>query len=503
MEHPLYSNKTICMVIISICVLIGSLGAESAEKFIIRDVVYDIKGSTRPYPLAQAVLIDKKRVFPDKAQFDLYMYDISVQFNNQRVFDSSSIDIAYGQLDENGIIPVILTVHTVDTWNVIAVPYPKYDSNSGFLFKLKLKDFNFFGSMQVLTADINYEIDNDNKSAIGANIDFSIPFEAWDYAWTWNNDVIVSFPQGERAEFDLSSGLAVTVPYAFSDVVFGITQSLSVNDRDDDDILYADDPYYFTDKLYINVPIILRKYEYLGNLVWTPSTSITANWAFSPIDHSDLQGPVLSLGHSLSFGRVDWRGNFRSGFMTSVGNGYSYNMHAADNIDVSIDTSLAGYYSVLDRAGLTSRLTYYCNLNGNESESAGDAVRGILNRRISSDSAITFNIDLPVKILKVNFLEMTGVEWTKIIGFEMHASPFFDMAFVHDSITDRYFSAKDAWFGGGLEVLVYPMKMRSIYGRISAGFDLVEVAKGSGLSGTAERDGESVRELLIGIGLHY
>lgn len=131
-------------------------------------------------------------------------------------------------------------------------------------------------------------------------------------------------------------------------------------------------------------------------------------------------------------------------------------------------------------------------------------LRGIENDRIETKSAITFNIDMPIRILRINFLEMTGVSWTKYISFEMHASPFFDMALTHDPKTDRVFNLADGWYAGGLEMIIYPMKMRSIYGRIMAGVDIPEVIKNGGKTSLrADRDGSAIREIFIGIGLQY
>jgi len=50
---------------------------------------------------------------------------------------------------------------------------------------------------------------------------------------------------------------------------------------------------------------------------------------------------------------------------------------------------------------------------------------------------------------------------------------------------------------------LYPEKMRSIYVRASLGFDLTELKNLSGLGGRAKRDGESITEIFVGIGLHY
>jgi len=477
---------------------------QSAEQFRIADVSYVIEGITREFPLTNAVPIDKKRVFADRGKFDYYLADLRVQLRNQRVFDSTSIDAVYETAGPDGIIPVKLVVRTKDTWNIIALPYPKYDSNDGFLLKLKLKDYNFFGSMQQLNGDVNYAVDNDGKTTFQTNLDFNIPFKAWGYSMEWSNDMTLSFPQHEIPEFDLGTGLNVAVPFGKNTVNFGVNNTLNINDRTDESVLFEDDRYYFNDEFYANVPVTLHVFDYFGNLTWTPSASIGMNWALDGIQHADLQGPVLDWGHSLALGRVDWNGNFRSGLKADLGNSYSFNLHSRGDIGVSVDGSLTGFSSFMDRFGLYGRTSAYYNFHGAISENAGKKIRGILDDRISSDTAFTFNFDLPVRVMTVDFKEITGVEWTKYISFEMQASPFFDMALTHDALTGRYFNPADGWYSGGLEIIVFPAKMRSIYGRISAGFDLVEVVENGGqLGGYAERDGESIRELMIGIGLHY
>ena len=500
----MYSTKNVLSFIFCAFFAGSIFATETIDRFQIEKVIYDIKGSTKPFPLSIAVAIDKKRVFQNKSLLDTYVNDLTIRFANQRVFETSSITIEYGIVDQNGITPVELTIHTKDTWNIIALPYPKYDSNSGFQLKMKLKDYNFFGSMQVLNGDLNYQIDNDNKSTIAANLDFSIPFRAWNYSWNWANDLSIEFPQDEIPEFNISTGFDVSLPLGLTAVRIGLKQSLAVNDRNSTRI-YSDDPYYFKDKLFMDVPFVLRRFEYMGDLSWVPTAAISKNWAFSPIDDSDLKGPELSWGHAFKLGRYDWRGNFRKGVMTSLENTYSYNMHTSDTIDISVKTEIAGFTSFADRIGLNGQFAHFYNFYGDESESAGDKLRGILNSRISTDTAFTLNIDVPVRIMRVNFQEITGVEWTKYIGFEMHASPFLDIALTHDLETGRYYSLSDAWYSGGMEIIVFPMKMRSIYARMSIGFDLVEVVSSGGkLRGTAERDGKPYNEeLLIGIGMHY
>ena len=87
---------------------------------------------------------------------------------------------------------------------------------------------------------------------------------------------------------------------------------------------------------------------------------------------------------------------------------------------------------------------------------------------------------------------------------DVQFSPFRDIALVHDKKTNRYYHPADGWYAGGLEMIVYPEKMRSIYVRASLGVDLAELKNLSGFKGgQARRDGESITEIFIGIGLHY
>jgi len=503
-----FSKKTITFL--AVFSVVSLLSAQAGDvpaddvRYRIVSVDYDIHGQTREYALSLAVPVDTKTVFIGKAGFDSYITDLNTLFVNERVLDSVRLDTLFGEASDDGIVPVQLVVHTVDTWNIIALPYPKYDSNSGFQMKLKLKDYNFLGSMQVLTGDIVYEVDNAGKSTFATNVDFGLPFKYLDHDFEWKNDISLSFPVDEVPNLNFSTGLAVEIPVGFSTLNVGLTQSLLVNDRDDDDMLYAEDPCYAREKLAASLPIKLYGFERLGELDWTPNTSVTANWSTNGIHHDDLKGPRFNWGHSIGAGRVDWHGNFRQGASYSVSNDYSLNLHTLEPLTVSLSTEVAGYASFFERFGISSRLTGFYNFHDKLSTSAADNLRGILNDRISTDTAFTLNLDLPVKVLYANFYEITGVSWTRFIGFEMHASPFFDMAVTHDGKSEKYFSLEDGWYSGGMEIIVYPMKMRSIYARVSVGYDLGELSgNGWNTAAKAVRDDRNLNEYTLGIGLFY
>jgi outer membrane protein assembly factor BamA len=483
----------------------GSLVAQNVDQYRIQKVMYDIKGSTREFPLTQAVLIDYRQIFTGKQKIESYIQDLQIQFSNLRVFQSARVSTEYNPAGPDGIIPVILTVHTVDTWNIIALTKPGYNSNTGFELKMKLKNYNFLGSMQVLDSDINYGINNSGQSTISSTLSFGIPFKAWNYAFNWSNSLSLSIPQGEAPEFHASSGLNMAVPV--NDALtanFGFTQSIAVNDRNSLLVMYPDDRLFYTEAFYANLPVPLLDLGYFGKLNWTPSANFNGNWDQAGMHHPDLVGPVVSWGHSIGFSRVDWVQNFRHGLSVSLGNSWAYNMHTNGAISTSISGSVAGYTSFFDRIGLTGQITGFYNLNATYTTDTAKKLRGILDTRITTDTAFTLNLDIPVRVMRVNFVEVTGVSWTKYIGFEMQVSPFFDMALTHDLATGKYYSLHDGWYSGGLEMIIFPTKLRSLYVRLSGGWDLTELSKnGWNLNGYAVRDGSSIREYFIGIGLQY
>jgi hypothetical protein len=498
-----FRKQTALLVVALFCA--GAVYAQEIAGYRIENVDYDIKGRTREYPLSIAVKIDKARVFPDTLSLKTYVDDIQLQISNQRVLESANIDTIFGTAYADGIVPVFLTVHTVDTWNVIAVPYPKYDSNTGLQFKIKLKDYDFLGSMQTLTTDVVYQIDSDdNQSHLGGNISFSIPFEAYKYPFVWDIAGSVDVPFGEAPEVILSTGLdCVVMPFDFGDWHVGITQGYNLFVRDDDEKIYTGDEHYATETVYTNLPVILYRFERIGKLYWTPSLSVSANLAYDGIQNDDLMGPDIVLGHSISLGRIDWIENFRNGFNTSISNSYTYDSHAGEKIVASVSAAGQGYVSFFDRIGLTSQFTSFYYFNDKDKKT-GKYLRGIVDDRFSTDTAFILNVDIPVRIIRTHFEQWTNMHWTRLFEFELQAAPFVDMALTHDQKTGRYFALEDGWCSGGLELLVFPDRMRSIYGRVSVGYDLRELYQNKfSLSSKAIRDGAAISDVFFGIGLEY
>lgn len=540
----------------------GEHTAAVTGQYRIAAVHYDIKGMTREYPLSRAVPINTARIFVSEEQLQQYLTELEQRFKNIRSIESAVITVEYGEPYSESIIPVTLTIAVTDTWNFIAAPYPSFDSNTGFQVKLKTQDFNFLGTLQPLKADIVYQSTENNTQIFSSALNFSLPFHLGIFDMAWGSSFNFTYAYQEAPKITLSSGVeaAYKVHDRFS-LRFGVVPELIINDRvsstSDDAVssklpaqpidpampsagkdapppvsqqtpdeetadtkteaadklqesvlgaVYPHDRYYLKTSVYLKTPVNITGVQHFGSLIWTPSISIAGNWAFDGIQAENLKVWAFRWGHTLSLGSVNWLGNFRKGLSFAADNTYSYRFYKAKKMAISFTASTAGYYPFFDRFGVYGRLQLFYHLFKVESTQAGAALRGILNKRINTDTGITLNFDMPIRIGSFDFQEITGVAWTRFFNCEVHVVPFLDIALVHDMKTGRYYHPGDGWYAGGMEVIVYPQKMRSIYVRASLGIDLSELKNVPGLNkikGRAKRDGESISEIFIGIGVHY
>ncbi len=461
----------------------------------IESVEYSIKGLTKAGPLSVKVPIDKNRVFASREEFDAYIAELNTEFHNMRTIESHEITFDFLE-PQNNITPVKLKIHVKDTWNIIALPYPSFDSNRGLQFKLKLKDFNFLGSLEPLTIDLIYNRNNEGKSSFEFGSGFTLPFYINPVNFLWTTNMGISINEDKKLDFDFDTGLSASCKLGVDWITLtaGITQSIDVSASP------SEKDYYLANGFYTSLAFDIYKNQTLGTITWTPYFGIDGNWKFTKITKENKKGLNINWSHSFGMGKVNWINNFRQGFTVNLDNSYKYNTYKKGNVDISFNLEMKGFYSFWDRVGLYGRLDFFYNLFNKTSEKSGKILRGILNNRISTDTAFSFNFDVPIKIGVFKWEEITGVEWTRFFGFELHITPFFDMALVHDTESNTYYNPKYGWYSGGLEIIMYPIKMRSIYARISYGHDLREIKNKDGY---AKRDGKPVSEIFIGIGLHY
>lgn len=520
-------NKKVFLVMILCCVLTSVF----TQSYKINNVVYDIEGSTKlkfleftktkEYSLRQALDIDTDEVFDTFDELMAYISNIEQTLKNQRMIENSSVEYHIGETTENNIILIDLNIYSKDTWNMFPLPYPKFDSNDGFIFKLKVKDYNFFGTMRTFNFDLNYafaqfpnEFDENgnpkpNEHQIGMNFDFEIPFKVGPFDVVNTNSAGFSFTIGKTMpNFDLSSKIEFSLPFSIFDLKFGFQQGVTYND----DYIETDDEFYFTEKFFISMPFDVYKIKNFAPIIAKPYVDLVYNWDTDishtkfteSVIHEDLFGPDLQAGIVFSLSRINWINNFRKGISVSMKPYYKYNFYN-NKSSPGLETNLKCYYTLWDYVGFNLQIDSY--LNKNFKIDVGNRLRGVIDNFIEANNCISLNIDFPIRIIRTDWV---GWGWTKykifsllrLLNFEMQLSPFFDALLYDNPITGTQYNFKDGWYTCGLEMIVFPAKMRSLQVRISYGFDLTTVLPDT-IINTDWRAKRSKDEIFFGVGLFY
>lgn len=491
----------------------------NASEYFIADVIFLIDGKTQPYALANSLEISRKNIFYTKEELLDYHKDLSEKLESLRVLINTSIDLSFNEIDENQKIGVIFTINAKDAWSILALPAPKYSSNTGISFKIKYKDDNFLGSLEPFYIDFEFKQNKDleeGKSRPTVNVGTSInyPFSLINYDWIWSLGFSAKVPlqSSEIYDFDVSTGLEFTIPlHNLVNLNLGTKFSMYRFDKDGDNILYYGDELYWKNNFFLNLPITIYDFDYWGKLIYSPSLSLSVNWDMDGIQNTDLMGPYLSFGQSLSMGRTNWVGDFRNGFSTSISNSWGYNIKT-DSMSTGVSVCQKGYYTPLSWFGLSTKLGWFYDFErettgkfiGNINNQGGH-IRGIQDHRIKTESAFYFSFDLPIRIIHFDAVKIFNNNWFfSSFGFDLHASPFVDIMLTHDNKTDTWYNPKDGWYAGGLEFIAYPHRWRSFQVRGSIGWDLSEVVAQKKFYGVpAIRDGQRIYEIFIGFGLEY
>ncbi len=478
------------------------------EPYYIASIEFDITGITKPFALRNAAELKEGEVLPTQAALNQYIMDKTQLLLNNRVLETAELSYTLGQTESDGRIPVHLTIKTTDTWNIIALPYFKYDSSNGLEFSAKARDYNFFGTMQPLKIDLGYSIDREplnnqafDRGAIFIDIDSNFPFNAWNLKWNFDFDHYFGYTYKYGFEYENKTGISLSLPILKTTLTISAYQGVSINQENADQykVLYGDrysGYWYLSNWLQadwtIPTPI---KVDGFGTLSYTPSLQIKENYRpFGDIGE-ERAGPIGTIGQTLHFGRIDWVGNFRRGLDVNISNSNEYNFYKS-TWDKSIQAEMIGHYPLFHIFGVSARLQgdYYFD----EPDSNGASpLRGILDSAVITQYGIYGNIDVPIRLIRFAPSEWFKKKWMRVFDIEQQWTPFMDLAMVCDPVNNRSFSAQDMLVTGGLEVVTFPLFIRSFYLRISVGFDLREALRIHALP-----DGD-YREVFIGLGHHY
>lgn len=495
---------------------------------------------TDDYQIAKEIPVNTKKVFASEEDLFKYLDDYRQKLKNLRAFEEETIEINYeysepvttSTLDDQGqpltITFVTLHIKAQDAHHLVIIPGPKYNSNSGLTLKIKLKDTNFLGTLQTLRSDFYVMIPTSESDATkfetGINFAYDYPFQLGIFDALWLNDLGISYTSGDRLpEFGISTGLRLELPFEKTKLIFEVDQKFAFDNSEK--FKEYDDSLYFADLLKVSAPIVLADLEYFGKLTYTPYFNSTFYWDINGIhkDNTSLASPVITGGHSLSFGRKDWNKNLRTGLSLSLDNYYSYNFKTKIfSPVVRLDTQAYKSFDLfnnkytLNSFGICASLDTFTYLTKPSEDpftlqhqgiGIGGQLRGIRDSQVyegtgmsalSPTSAIILNLDFPLHVLSTYFTKT----FLKYLNFDMQLSPFVDIALCYNKITKEYFNPKDGFYAAGLEVIVYLHRWSSTAIRGSVGIDVGRKFF-PGMLNMDWRDGVSKKEFSLGLELHY
>ncbi len=527
--------------LLALLIFAESLLSLFAEGYRIDGVDYDLKGQTRKYALETAVPADRTKIFETEDELMAYIKDFEMKINNTRAFDSVAVDFTVAEPDDDGVSGVRVSVSAEDSHHLLVVPYPKYDSNTGFKLKLKAKDTNFLGSLETMNADFNFSLETNkdgdfDKAKGGFAFDFDYPFKLGSLDAMWLNSVDVNYAIGDSSpDWNLMTGLKLTKHFQKFDIVNQFKQYfirlIDYDLEDDDGVTHTlDNVTYFTEEYTFSVPIVIQEIQNWGKVYYTPVISASTNWnTDSDSSYYDdiLLTTDLTFSQTLSTGRVNWIENFRDGISASITQSYGYCIS-----NYSFNPGISGEL-IIYRAlhlpfgshtldfGFSTDIYAFAYMNGYSN--FGSRLRGIADdqyydedeypelvnmKSVSSKGALVVNLDFPIKLGRIyweNVPVIKKLSFARHFDMEVQISPFIDFALMKNKATESVFNPRDGFLAGGLEGIIYPLKWKGLQVRGSLGIDLSR--KMPKLKSRFNQDWRdtSVKsyEISIGIGLLY
>jgi len=456
--------------------------------FVINSYHYNVKGLTIPVILNNKIEIKTGEEINGTENFKKYLQNKTQLIINERVLKNNAlIEYNIGDAIEDGKYPVDLQIYVEDTWNIIALPYPKYDSNTGLSLSLKARDYNFLGTMSALRIDIGYELDEEGKNSFFLMLDSGIPFHIFGLNWHFNFDHDYTFrPNMELPHYyKNTTGLSIELPIIKTTLKLGFDESFILNeenaDIDKQDYGVFQKGIYMSSKPYISweFPTGLNIGNY-GELTYTPEISARFNHKINSDLSENRIGPFLELSHTLGFERIDWIGNFKRGFSANISNSFNYDFHnlKTDNEPVTFNIFITSkaYFTITNFLGFSTRFMYRHWFN-TYNDAAGDVLRGIADKEINANYMISINLDLPVRVLRIRPSEWFDKNNLRILNFDLHAGPVIDTGIFYFTENNSSFSLNNFLLSGGLEFIIFPDFFRSLFFRVSLCFNFFELSK--------------------------
>ncbi len=400
-------HKTIVLLI-----LLAALSPAFAETqpYSIGEIVYKIEGQTTSGALERYMDLHSGDQFSSYIEMEQTIAEEVQNLLNLRLFQEGSYELETEIGNE-----FTLTIYLKDGWKIYPIPYPKYDSNTGFRLGMEFYYFNVGGSLLnfFIEGAVDLKLENGRMKTGDWKINPSV-----------NNIKIGSFIFSAE-----------------------ILQSFTNNRTIENYVLQRDYDVYRTD-LIISSKINLPESE---NIFYTVSPEFRFAYGFE--DHlgtAQYYPFQFYWKHSFSYEAIDWLDFKRSGFSGEAGHSLGFSPYDDDvKISTSIDLEILYFHTWRK---INPSIRFYAIKSWNEEiEDLGENMRGVLDDYMFGEQALFFNFSLEFPIVDVKD------------KFELHLQPFIDMGTVFKS---------DFRFSGGTDLIVFADRFSSLQFRFSFGADL-------------------------------
>jgi hypothetical protein len=525
-EHPLRGKRLLrrpspallpALLLLLLAPVSGQEAAASGEPpqdsgvYVIRSIDFSRVGRSLPSALLYHGELKTGERLTGRRNLERYIQRKTQLLINQRTLEYAAIAYALGSPEEDGAIPVQLLVCTRDSFNFFIFPKPLISSNSGLDITLKARDYNFLGTMNPLRFDLGYALDYADRSAqkrrftdgtFTVLLDSDIPVRLFDLDFNIDFDNEFKFTSNEPFYYKNWTGLSLELPVAFTTATLGFRQITTVNENNArvfedsgyDPALHDEFERVFTySELFVSwsfpTGVVVGEF---GDLRYSPRLAGGINYRpGSPgWDPGDLRrGLTGSFSHSVGFERIDWIGNYRRGLSAHTGNDVAYNFRKAE-WGMSWNAIVRGHLPLTSFSGISGRFKFDQIILGDTNTSAGEVLRGIIDRSVSADIMFSINLDFPLQALLFLPSRWFDKPALHFFDFELHISPILDAALRKPRTENRFIPEAAA----GIEIIVFPFFIRQVFIRGSFALNLRDLID-------TGRPGEY--EYFVGLDHHY
>ena len=397
------------------------------EQHIIENFDINIDGTTKERALRKEMNLKEGQVFITYEDLVAAVSDQEQDLINTRVFNPGGVQMHPRKIrTEEETNYYTVDIFLEDTWTILPIPYPKYETGVGFRVGLKLFYDNALGSM--------------NNFYLGMNLDLQWDEEEESFtpgSWTFNpqlNDVKI----GDK-EYN-----------------FGLMFRYAETQKTEADGTVIEEHNYYNSDFSIST-----KYDLGHDYFYRINPSIGFNYGDSGFNY-EKEPYYLKFSHSGGYSAVDWKKNFREGFSLTAGNSVAYvfrpDSEDSNGMKFTIDAE-ERYYKILHK-----RLNYTNRLYGvfsfqDELSGMDEYLRGPTNSSMYGISGVFMSHDLTVGV----------IQWEGV--GEAQFQPFFDMGLTKRE-GEAFDREQDFRYGTGADFILYLDKLNSLHARGTLAVDL-------------------------------